>query len=119
MMLPKQQWVYACLAVVGLFGPWYFNIAFMQETSLIFDVAEFLRQGFANNASSSLSIDVMVGALVFSIWVLHESKRLNISNGWIFIVLTWTIAFAFAFPLFLIVRENYLLRISERASNPM
>ncbi|MDA0823755.1 MAG: DUF2834 domain-containing protein [Proteobacteria bacterium] len=116
MALSKQQWAYACLAIVGLVATWYFNIRFMLETSFVFDVAEFLRQGFANNASSSLSADVTVGALAFSIWVLHESKRLNISKGWIFVVLTWTIAFAFAFPLFLIVRENYLLRLSERGS---
>jgi uncharacterized membrane protein YqiK len=116
MRLSILQWVYACLAIVGIFGPWYFNIAFMQQTSFVFDVAEYSRQGFANNASSSLSVDVLVGASAFSIWVWHESKRLNISKGWIFIVLTWTIAFAFAFPLFLIVRESYLLRISERGS---
>jgi len=82
----------------------------MLNTSFLFGVAEFLRQGFANAASSSLTIGVCVGVLVFSIWVLHESKRLNIPNGWIFIVLTWTNAFAFEFPLFLPMREHHLAK---------
>jgi len=108
MAFSKRQWIYACLALIGLVVPWYFNIAFMLDTSLLFDAGEFMRQGFANHASSSLTVDVCVGAVVFSIWVVHESSRLNISHGWIFVLLTWAIALAFALPLFLLIREHYL-----------
>ena len=108
MALSNRQWAFAFLAAAGFLGPWYFNILFMLDTGFLFDAVEFVRQGFTNAASSSLTIDVTVAAIAFCIWVLHESKRLNIPNGWIFIVLTWGIAFAFAFPVFLLIRENYL-----------
>ncbi len=110
MTFSARQWFYAVLAVAGLLGPWYFNINFMLETGFVFDYAEFVRQGFSNEASSSLTVDVIVAAIAFSIWVVHEARRLGIAHGWVYIVLTFAIAFAFAFPLFLLIREGRLRR---------
>jgi hypothetical protein len=113
MIHSKRQWAYLCLALLGLIGPWYFNISFMLDTGFVFDIVKFIRQGFVNDASSSLLIDVFVAAVVFCIWVIHETNRLKMTNGWIYIVLTWTVAFAFALPLFLYVREYYLPKHSK------
>ena len=113
MNLNGRQWFYAVLAAAGLLGPWYFNINFMLDTSFLFDYLEFIRQGFANDASSSMTVDVFVAAIAFCIWVVHEARRLGIAHGWVYIVLTFGIAFAFAFPLFLLIREGHLKRAGQ------
>jgi hypothetical protein len=101
--------VYAGLAVVGLLATWTFNLRFMEESGGSFSAAEFVRAGYANSASSSLSNDLLVGCVAFLVWSFAEARRLGMRHWWIYPVLTFGIAFAFAFPLFLFVRERRLL----------
>lgn len=103
---------YLCLAVLGLCLTWYHNIAFMQENGGVFTLTAFLDGVFVNHASSSIGWDIAVACTAFIIWLLHEARRIGMKNAWIYVVLTFTVAFAFAGPLFLFMRERHLARQS-------
>jgi len=100
--------VYAALAAIGLVATWYLNLQFMSESGGSFSAVEFVRAGYANSASSSLSNDLLVGTAAFTIWSFAAARRLGMRHWWIYPVLTFGVAFAFAFPLFLFVRERRL-----------
>jgi hypothetical protein len=68
----------------------------------------FLQAGFANPASSSIMADISIACCTFLIWMIFEAQRLRMRHWWVFILLTFCIAFAFAFPLFLMVRDRKL-----------
>jgi len=108
MKITPRQISYLVLAVIGLCATWYFNLRFMAESGGAFDVAAFMRAGYANNASSSLSNDLLVGCTAFLIWSFAEVRRLGMRRWWAYPILTFGIAFAFAFPLFLFLRDRRL-----------
>jgi len=90
---------YAVLAVVGLVGTWWFNLAYRGDS--------YLGDWFANPASSSAAVDILVAFAVCVVLYVRESRRL----GWrlwvpvLFGLLSLVVAVAFAFPLFLALRE--------------
>jgi hypothetical protein len=106
--MTTKQWIYAALAAAGLVATWYFNLKFMAESGGAFDAVAFVRAGYANSAAASLSNDVLVGCLTFLVWSFLEARRLAMKRWWIYPLLTFGIAFAFAFPLFLCLRERRL-----------
>ena len=67
-----------------------------------------VRPDVADSAAASLSNDVLVGCLTFLVWSFVEARRLAMKRWWIYPLLTFGIAFAFAFPLFLCLRERRL-----------
>ena len=93
---------YAVLAVVGLVGTWYFNLAHGS------DLGGYLAGWFANAASSSASVDLIVAFVAGSVFMVAEGRRFGMRLAWIFPVVGLVIAFAFAFPLFLFLRERRL-----------
>ncbi|MBK8254303.1 MAG: DUF2834 domain-containing protein [Polyangiaceae bacterium] len=99
-------YVYAVLAVIGAVGPWYFNVQWMAlgNTSLF----SFLSGVFANPASSSIGVDIVVGATAVNLWMVHEAKRIGMKHVWVYIVVTFFVAFACAAPLFMLMRERHL-----------
>ena len=119
--MPLKQLLYLGTSILGLVVPWYFNFRFMEATQtnlLSFDLADFIRQGFANPAASSLATDLVIGASAATLFIVFEGIRLKMKHWWIYIVLTNLLAFAFAFPLFLFVRERKLqaLKVPEGGS---
>jgi hypothetical protein len=96
--------VYFALAIVGGAGTWYYN--------LIYTGGNYLGDWFANAASSSAAVDILVVLVVTSVFYIREGRRL----GWrlplvlLFIPLSALVAVAFAFPLFLGLRELQLAR---------
>lgn len=91
--------LYLALALIGLVGTWYFNLTYTG--------GDYLGDWFANRASSSAAIDILVTFLVCAVLYVRESRRLG-WRAWVpvlFIVLSLTVAVAFAFPLFLAARE--------------
>ncbi|WP_375387940.1 DUF2834 domain-containing protein [uncultured Amnibacterium sp.] len=98
---------YAGLAVVGLVGTWWFNLTYTGGA--------YLADWFANGASSSAAIDLLVAFVACTVFFVRESRRLR-WRLWVPIVFaaaSLVIAVAFAFPLFLAVRE-VALRASHR-----
>jgi hypothetical protein len=114
MKFTPRQVVY--LALAGLCATWYFNLRFMAESGGGFDVMAFIRAGYANAASTSLSNDLLVGCAAFLVWSFAEVRRLGMRRWWIYPVLTFGIAFAFTFPLFLFLRDR---RLQALDPNPL
>lgn len=110
--MSRREAVYALFAIVGLIGTWIFNAQYAVQTDG-FDPVEWLRLGFVNPAAASLTIDVLVAFAVFIVWALAESRRIGMRHGWLYPVLGLLVAFAFAFPLFLLLRERYLRTMSS------
>lgn len=100
---------YFVLAAVGLVGTWYFNIQFAGRSS---DLG-YVQSWFVNPASSSAAMDIIVTAVAANVFFVSEGMRLGWSKwAWVFIPLTFLVALAFAFPLFLALRE---MRLGSRA----
>ena len=108
-------WIYLTLSVSGAVLPTLANIDFIKLYGPGFDVIQFITLANVNPAASSLSRDLFIGATSFFIWMIIESKRLQMKNLWIVILGTFTVAFAFAAPLFLFLRELRLLEIENNA----
>lgn len=103
--------LYLALAGLGLVATWYWNVQHIAQApgaSFIESIAAFLRDGYATPASSSLTNDIGVAALTFVVWSFVEARRLRMPRWWAYPFLTFGVAAAFAFPLFLWQRESYL-----------
>lgn len=95
------------LAVVGLVGTWMFNLRFFANPQGL----GYLQGWFANPASSSAAVDIIVVALAACLLFVVEGSRLGWSRwAWVFIPVTFIIAAAFSVPLFLGLRELALAR---------
>ena len=108
------KWVFLFLAILGAVFPTLANIEFIKTYGPSFDIQLFIELANNNPASQSLSRDLFIGSSAVFVWIISESKRLEMKNLWIVILTTFTIAFAFSAPLFLYLRE---LRIEEMNRN--
>lgn len=106
MSIPRV--LYLLLAIAGVTMTWYYNLQFIAESGGSFDIAEFMAAGATNAASQSLSWDLAIACLAGLLWIFFESKRLGMRFFWLYIILAFSVAYAFAFPLFLFVRQGKL-----------
>ena len=102
-----REAAYAALALLGLVCTWHFNLQAFGPGSTL-DLVGFYRLGFVNPASSSLTVDLIVAFVAFAVWVVPEATRLGMRRGWAYPLLGFFVAFAFAYPLFLLLRERRL-----------
>lgn len=109
---PWLAWTYLALAIAGGVLPWMANIAFMQEYGSAFDLKVFISLANANPAAQSLSRDLLVGAAAVTTWMIVESRRLGMRHLWLVLLSSVTIAFAFAAPFFLFLRERRLAELA-------
>ena len=72
------------------------------------DMGQFIADCFVNHAASSITWDVTIAAATFLTWSNIEAKRLQMKRWWLIPILTLGVALAFAFPLFLLLRERHL-----------
>lgn len=112
---PWLAWFYLALAIAGGVLPWMANIDFMRNYGASFDLKVFIDLANANPAAQSLSRDLLIGATAVTTWIIVESRRLQMRNLWLVLLSSVTIAFAFAAPLFLFLRER---RLAELAREP-
>ena len=108
-------WIYLALAVAGAVLPWLANLAFIRSTGQPFDLALFVQQANANPAAQSLSRDLAVAATAVTLWMVVESRRLQM-RGLVWVLLSCvTVAFAFGAPLFLYLRERRIQELARLA----
>lgn len=111
------QWVYLALAIAGGILPWLANLEFIQSSGQTFDLGLFVAMANANPAASSLSRDLAIGATAVVIWMVQESRRLQM-RGLIWVLLSCvTLAFACGAPLFLYLRERRLDELAREATS--
>lgn len=102
------QVVYLLFAVAGAVVPWFFNIKFVVDTGEMITPHGLIAGGFVTPLSSSLTSDFLIGTTPVLIWMVMEARRLGMRHWWVYVVLTFLIAFAFTCPLFLFMRERRL-----------
>ncbi len=103
---------YAVLALLGGAGTWYFNIQSARAGE------DYLAGWFANSASSSAAVDVIVVAVAACIFIVLEARRQRM-NPWIaaaLVPLSFIVAIAFTFPAFLAWRTWHLDRPDQGTS---
>lgn len=100
-----RQVCYGLAAGVGLVLTWFFNLRYEGSVG-------YLAAWFANDASSSAAVDLLVVAATATLFVFAESRRLGFSKvvPAAFLVLGVLVAMAFAVPMFLLYRERRLNR---------
>ncbi len=108
MKMTWRMYVYVVLAFLGLVLPWYYNYQFILESQGTFSLAAFISGAFANAASSSLGMDLLIAASTFVFWMINEHRRLKMRHLWAYFAVMCLIAFACACPLFLLMRERRL-----------
>ena len=105
------SYIYLFLSIIGAILPMMANFDFAMEYGNSFDINKFVLLANANPAAQSISRDLLVGASAVFIWIVNESKKLNIKNMWAVYLGTFLIAFAFAAPFFLFLRERRIIEI--------
>ena len=106
------SYLYLGLSILGAILPMISNFNFAMEYGSSFDLNKFIQLANANPAAESISRDLLIGASAVFIWIVNESRKLNIKNMWIVYAGTFLIAFAFAAPFFLFLRERRLIEIN-------
>jgi hypothetical protein len=101
---------YALLAAAGLVVPWLFNLRFMAEGGSWVDLPAVAALAFANQVAASFTSDLLIAFVAFLVFSIAEGRRIGMAWWWVYPLLGATIAFAFAFPLFLLMRDRHLQR---------
>jgi hypothetical protein len=109
--------VYLVLGLVGLVLTWSQNLAYFGPAA-VGDFLDFLRGTVANPGARSIAFDILIVGWTASIWMVIEGRRRRMKGVWLYPVLGWTLAMAFAVPLFLAVRELALRTPPEIEGRP-
>ena len=108
------SYLYLSLSILGAILPMISNFNFAMEYGSSFDINQFIQLANANPAAESISRDLLIGASAIFIWIVNESRKLNMKNMWIVYAGTFLIAFAFSAPFFLFLRERRILEMNLR-----
>jgi len=113
----NKHYFYLVLALLG--GGFTFYYAFLGVLAHQgnFDSLEFMMSTWTDNYyARSLSLDFWTGTLAGTFFIVLEGYRLKMKRVWLYILLTFCIAYAFSFPLFLFMRERFLKKQGIQSS---
>ena len=108
------SYLYLFISILGAIFPMISNFNFVMEYGSSFDINQFIQLANANPAAESISRDLLIGASAVFIWIVNESRKLNMKNMWVVYVGTFLIAFAFSAPFFLFLRERRIIEMNLR-----
>lgn len=97
--------IYYLLALIGLIATWLFNGQYFLDGGGL-GPNEFFGAAFANPLTTAITLDVYLSALVFSIWVIRDSRNSSVKSPWLYVLLCFGVGLAIAFPLYLARREK-------------
>ncbi|WP_417429460.1 DUF2834 domain-containing protein [Kiloniella sp.] len=106
--MPKFKFlisIYLILSILGLLATWYYNFQYFSMSESI-NFGPYLKALLVNPATTAVTVDIYFTAVVFSVWVLVESKRVGMKYPYIYVLLCFGVGIAFSFPLFLAFREK-------------
>ena len=109
----KLSLIYLTLSIAGAVFTMMSNFDFISEYGAAFDIKKFIDLANANPAAESISRDLFIGASAVFIWIINESKKLQIKNMWIVYFGTFLLAFAFSAPFFLFLRERRIIELES------
>ena len=107
----KLKHLYLVLSILGICYTWYYNIQWFQSVENP-TFSKFFSDAQVNFAGKSFGADLSVVVLTFFVFMTSESIKLKIKYWWILVPLTFAIAIAFTFPLFLYMRANQLEKLN-------
>lgn len=108
--MTRREWSYALLAAAGLVVTGYFNVMYVVQGGNLFDPIEFFRGGWLNASARSITSDLLIAYAAFAVWAVVESRRIGMRHGWLYPAIALVTAFAFMYPLYLLMRERHLSR---------
>ena len=108
----KLKHLYLALSFLGICYTWYYNIQYFNSVENA-TLLGFFQDAQQNFAGKSFGADLTVVCFTFFAFMIPESIRLKIKYWWILIPLTFLIAIAFTFPLFLYLRAITLEKSDE------
>ena len=103
------SYLYLFISIFGAVLPMMANFEFAMEYGNSFDINKFIALANVNPAAQSVARDLLVGASAIFLWMVNESKKLNMKNMWIVYIGTFLIAFAFSAPFFYFLEREELL----------
>ncbi|MEM1370092.1 MAG: DUF2834 domain-containing protein [Cyanobacteria bacterium P01_H01_bin.15] len=111
-----RQALFAAGTVAGVLWPGYFIVNFIVGTQSAggstslpgFDVVAFVELAWANAASGFVAADLAIVLVLAITFMITEGRRLKLKFWGLYIALIFLISFAFAFSLFMFVRERKL-----------
>ena len=107
------SFLYLFLSILGAVLPMMANFEFAKEYGNSFDISNFIALANVNPAAQSISRDLLVGASAIFVWIVNESRKLDMKNMWIVYIGTFIIAFAFSAPFFLFLRERRIIELEK------
>jgi hypothetical protein len=107
----KLKTVYLVLCVLGAALPLWQLAPWVAGNGL--DVRLLFRQLFGGRVGAFFGVDVIVSAVVLSVFVWAEGSRVRVRMRWLAIVATLAVGVSLGFPLFLYMRERALERRAE------
>lgn len=99
--------IYLIFAVIGFMVPYYFLISFLVTYGL--SVQLFFKQMFGTPISAFFVADLLLSCVVFMMYSGREAGRYAMKHTWISTVALFTVGLSCALPLFLYLREPYLV----------
>ncbi len=108
----KLKYIFLLLAILGVSYTWYFNIQFYiteENTSIL----NYIAQTKTTFPARSFSADLLVVVITFFVWYIPEAIKLKIKHWWTLIPLTFLVAIAFTFPLFLYLRQCKIEKLNS------
>lgn len=97
--------VYAALSLGALAATWTFNIAHVVHGG---SLISFVTDGYVNDASSSLTNDILFVTAVAFVFMVVDARRTGVRHVWVYMALCLMIATSVIFPIYLIARERAL-----------
>jgi hypothetical protein len=95
-----MAWLYRALALAGLVATWVFNIRYLQSGGSLAP-SRFWADAMVNPLTSAITIDVYLSALVFSLWVWHQTATTSRWRALGWIALCFGVGLVVALPLYL------------------
>ena len=100
--------LYLILCVIGAILPYTQYVPFVLAHG--WNLQIFFQQMLANPISIGFTLDLVVAAIVFIIFIFVEGRRLKMSFLWLPLTVTILIGLSSGFPLFLYMRQLHLDR---------
>ncbi len=109
----KRKYIYLILSILGLCYTWFYNIQYFQ-TAIEPTFLNFFKDAKCSLPAQSLGADLQIVVLTFFVFFIPDAIRLKIRFWWVLIPLTFILAIAFTFPLYLYLRELALEKQNKK-----
>jgi hypothetical protein len=98
---------YLFCAVLGAVVCWTFNVMAFRQLGRVFTPGEFVAAGFqVSPLHSSIAADFWIGSVASLVWMIVDARRRRMRGLWLYVLLTFAVAWSCALPLFLFARER-------------